>query len=544
MTAALLALALLAGARAEDEGRQDVVLLAEDRPVFVRLRIVAGDGSLDAAWRESMRALRAGLDRDGDGKLAAAEADGTTLAALVRLHAGVAAPRIDLEAAARDGDVSADELAEALGPEMGPFRVIAERAAVGRTDALFDRLDRDQDGALTGPELGAIVGALRKLDRDDDEMIGADELEPYRDPATVAAAEGGERRARPMAEPPAVEAGSALRLARLLLRKYDKGRDGGPGRPDSRLSAEEFAIAPGEFAEADSNGDGALVLDELRRYLEGGPAEVALDVALAPEKDEGGSKIGVGREAAVQAVPHGDRDVEIGVGRVRMDVRLEDEHVAAEAARRAAMRRFSAADANKDGYLEEPEFGRADGPMAPLAGLFGAMDRDGDGKLTAEEMTGFLDRQREAARGRLVLRASDRGRALFGILDADHDRRLGAREMMRAGGLLASWDADGDGRVAAEEIPYHFRLTLSRGEWAGLPAADARSMPRPTAPGALAAAGPRWFRLMDRNRDGDISPREFLGGREQFAGLDRDGDGLIDAGEAEHSAAEDGDGHP
>ena len=41
---------------------------------------------------------------------------------------------------------------------------------------------------------------------------------------------------------------------------------------------------------------------------------------------------------------------------------------------------------------------------------------------------------------------------------------------------------------------------------------------------------------MDRNRDGDVSRREFLGPREQFDRLDRDKDGLIDPDEASAAA--------
>ena len=59
-------------------------------------------------------------------------------------------------------------------------------------------------------------------------------------------------------------------------------------------------------------------------------------------------------------------------------------------------------------------------------------------------------------------------------------------------------------------------------------------MPRSMA--ATRAAGPRvgpdWFQKMDRNHDGDVSRREFLGPRDQFDRLDRDKDGLIDPDEA------------
>jgi hypothetical protein len=47
------------------------------------------------------------------------------------------------------------------------------------------------------------------------------------------------------------------------------------------------------------------------------------------------------------------------------------------------------------------------------------------------------------------------------------------------------------------------------------------------------ARGPAWFRAMDRNGDGFVSPAEFLGPQELFRRLDRNGDGLISPEEAE-----------
>ena len=45
--------------------------------------------------------------------------------------------------------------------------------------------------------------------------------------------------------------------------------------------------------------------------------------------------------------------------------------------------------------------------------------------------------------------------------------------------------------------------------------------------------GPLWFQKMDRNRDGDVSRKEWLWSVELFRKIDTDGDGLISLAEAE-----------
>ena len=49
--------------------------------------------------------------------------------------------------------------------------------------------------------------------------------------------------------------------------------------------------------------------------------------------------------------------------------------------------------------------------------------------------------------------------------------------------------------------------------------------------------GPIWFQRMDRNQDGDLTWKEFLGPRRVFEELDADHDGLIDPFEAERANA-------
>ncbi len=147
---------------------------------------------------------------------------------------------------------------------------------------------------------------------------------------------------------------------------------------------------------------------------------------------------------------------------------MQDGNAALDEARRTAEQRFKAADANKNGYLEGKELARINGPQSPLAGLSTVIDRDADGKIYLKELLEFVD-ARQRPRGFLwYVTTADHGRAIFGIVDLDRDRRLGAREVMRTVDRVMSWDGDGDGRVSADEIPYHLQVTIARSGLAGL----------------------------------------------------------------------------
>ena len=534
-----------------DDAVQDLVILGETRPILLRVRIMIGDRSFRAAWAEGIRALHSRLDSNGDGRLTTEEAEKNGLAVLLNPPgpAGAARGRAEVDVNPKDGVISVEELTEALRSTFGPFRLQVEAIGERRTDALFDQLDRDKDGELTRSEMEAIVGSLRGLDRDADELIDASEVNPISAPIPTAMMQG--RPARDSSVPTVLEltpGESPVRLVRQLIKKYDAGSSRGPGRRDSRLSPEEFAIPAEAFAAADRNRDGTLNAEELRAYLAQAPRDAILDVALTPD--------GSGRVAA--AVRGGDGSpqsgmtvrqlsegvVEMDLGLIRLDIHVDDGAGAAEAARKGFRARFDAADANQDGYLEMDELSQDNGQPSPLVGLFKAIDRDGDGKLYPRELDEFVARQAVAARGRVTMTASDEGRALFGMLDMDRDRRLGAREVLETFARVSACDRNHDGRVTPDEIPHHIRLVLDRGDLsfllappAGGPAVLASPGVTSAPPRSRPAAGPSWFRKMDRNRDGDVSPREFLGTREQFDRLDRDHDGLLSPDEAKEASA-------
>jgi Ca2+-binding EF-hand superfamily protein len=531
-----------------DDAVRDLVILGDARPILLRVRVMVGGRSIRSAWLEGIRDLHSRLDRDGDGRVTVAEAEkGGAVAPTAPPGAATASRgQAGIDVNPKDGVVSVEELAEARRAASGPFRLRVDSPTDRRTDALFDQLDRDKDGQLTRSEMEAIVGSLRRLDRDADELIGVDEAELVAAPIAAAASMTQGRPSRDPAVPTVLEiaAGeSQVRLARLLIKKYDAGSSRGPGRRDSRLTREEFAIPAGAFAAADANRDGTLNAEELRAYLAGAPRDAILDVSLSGDASGRAAAvirgIGGGSPPGMAVRQLSGSAMVIDLDLLRLDIQVDDGAGAAEAARREFRTRFEAADANQDGYLEVDELGQDIGQPSPFAGLFKTLDRDGDGKLYPRELDEYVSAQAAAARGRAVMTASDEGRALFGLLDMDRDRRLGAREVLETFARISACDRNADGTVTVDEIPHHIRITLARGDLSDLLATSPAGQPVAASPGVAAspthtrpAAGPGWFRKMDSNRDGDVSPREFLGSREQFDRLDRDHDGLLSPDEA------------
>jgi hypothetical protein len=129
-----------------------------------------------------------------------------------------------------------------------------------------------------------------------------------------------------------------------------------------------------------------------------------------------------------------------------------------------------------------------------------------------------------AGRRQIRLMVHDQNDALFEALDENGDARLGEREVAFSGEKMKDRDANNDGQISEDELPYSMVIAFLRSEPARQ---DAFYVPPSSAPVADDAKPPTWFVRADLNGDGDVSRREFLGNRDQFSRLDANGDGYL-----------------
>ena len=151
------------------------------------------------------------------------------------------------------------------------------------------------------------------------------------------------------------------------------------------------------------------------------------------------------------------------------------------------------------------------------------------------ELSAAQQSKSEDWNGQVAVGAVIDGSPLLRRVDLDNDRRLSQREIESVPSLLEAIDRNKDGIVMLDEVPVPIRLVLTLGPHAHTVLERQSVAPAITTP-ADAPAAPPWFASMDLNRDGDLTPAEFLGTREQFDALDLDQNQRVSTAEAAHSA--------
>jgi Ca2+-binding EF-hand superfamily protein len=504
----------------DPESVRDVFLLLDRGPVHMRLHITIGGKSPEAVRRDYLARLFRSLDTDHDGKLTRAEFERSPLNTSRRGPGG--RPLSAREAAEV---VPASRLAAALERVAGETLAFRQDNTARKTDDLvFAALDLNHDGVLTPDEIDQALNSLLAKDTDDDDCVTIDEFNPPDQMAMGVAAVAGTPE-RPLASVSNLLVdGAGLLFGPRLVRRYDRNRDG-------QLSLEESGLTPERFRALDADGDGRLSAEELKAFRFQ-PPDIEAALELQPPGGQAPQvKILAGPNGA--AVRPDFAMFSAGDTQLALALRTFDP---ISAALKDARDQFNRLDADQNGYLDRDELKMN---VRFQRGLFETIDTDGDGKIFWPEMEAYVRSRAEVAATRCDIVLYDLGHGFFEALDRNHDGRIGLREMRLASDTLRGLVKPGQTVLRPNDPPRRLHLEVVRGSFQlfGTGGMGESTVPRIVAQ-PRAPVGPLWFQRMDRNQDGDLTWKEFLGPRRVFEELDTDHDGLIDAKEAEKAHLE------
>lgn len=453
---------LLGGAvtRAGDGGQAAAVVTLTDAGHVqdITLRVTVDDLSYRDAWMRTLGAIFDFADADSNGTVDEDEARLVPSARSVRLALGTGftPPIAPIRSVRNEILAGQQEVCDKAALDRYYLRhgvgclpighgTLAHTKAI--TKALIHELDQDADNHLSEAEFQHAETTLKRLDTNDDDLVGVGEL-------VVGATYPGKAADHVLMPSDSVDL-SAARDGSLVLR---------------RLSEDEMAASLSPEAQARSRRDTTWEIvvagPECRHSMKARDAyrcDAWYVRGRLPEQLAGFAE-GLDRPADAMMMVEGDGD--------RPDDR---------------------------------------------SWLTSLADRNGDGKVSPEEIELWLALQQKIVAGHWLVSVHSGG-GIFEVIDHNHDAALSVRELRDAWQVLEASRYTADGRVDPSGIPNQVLFVVSHGCPVGLT--------------KIVAMNVEWFGHMDRNGDGDVSRREFTGPPDVFKRLDEDGDGLVSASEA------------
>jgi Ca2+-binding EF-hand superfamily protein len=383
---------------------------------------------------------------------------------------------------------------------------------VGRPMKIMGLLDSNKDDELTASEIVNSAELLESLDADDNDLLYPNELKSQGSLQVGSRARVFVPKQELSQVAVLLDSATGVRpLYRALTTQYQN--------TEGKIDANSFPLLPDLFVQLDRDKNGWMDEYEIIRFEKIKP-HLELTIALGEEEDN-----------RVKVTAFRKPLIDSSVGEVGVSVHLPNATLSFVANPQPATSTDYSANAesvirtydkNGNQYLEKNEL------HSTLLGQFELWDDNEDGKVYSTEIEAGYERQIGPLSTQVRVSAVNQGHCLFQHLDVSGDNRLSLLEMRESVQRLKELDENQDGALSGEEVPQKITFTFTQGNLAH----RYRAQVVEANINVSVKSGPDWFHRMDRNRDGNVTIKEFLRKQSEFRKIDLNNDGFLASSEA------------